>query len=238
VRSRTSALILAGGLGTRLRSVVADRPKVLAEVAGRPFLAHLLDKVARSGVREVVLCTGYLADQVEATFGARYSGLEIRYSREVVQLGTGGALRLALSHTHAQMLLVLNGDSYCTVDLEAFSAWHAERNLTASLALTRVTDTQRYGRVQLDQAGKIGRFDEKGAASGPGWVNAGVYLVARERLNSIPADVPVSLERDVFPRWVGDGLFGYRSAAELLDIGTPASYAQAAVFLAGLRQAA
>src|SRR5206468_3820156 len=116
----SSALILCGGLGVRLRSVVHDRPKVLAQVAGRPYLAYVLDKLAAAGLGHVVLCSGYRADQVRAAFGTRYRGLRLTYSEETKPLGTAGALRLALPVTHSSMLLVVNGDSFCNVDLRAF----------------------------------------------------------------------------------------------------------------------
>ena len=119
--SNIEAAILAGGLGTRLRSVVPDRPKVLAEIGGRPFIEILLDQVAAAGIRTAVLCTGYLGDQIEARLGTRRGPLALRYSREVEPLGTGGALRLALPMLASDTVLVLNGDSYCDADLRALS---------------------------------------------------------------------------------------------------------------------
>src|SRR5437899_2628493 len=108
-----SAAILVGGLGTRLRGIVADRPKVLAEVRGRPFLAYLLDQLVASGFQDVVLCTGYRSEQVKEVFGDGYGPLRIVYSEETVPLGTAGALRLALPLLQSETILVMNGDSFC-----------------------------------------------------------------------------------------------------------------------------
>ena len=120
-------MILAGGFGTRLRSVVSDRPKVLAEVGGRPFLEYLLDQLVAEDVKSVVLCTGYLGEQVQRRLGTHYRTLALQYSREPQPLGTGGALRLALPMLDTDPVLVMNGDSYCDTRLDAFANWHAGR---------------------------------------------------------------------------------------------------------------
>ena len=225
-----TAAILAGGLGTRLRSVVADRPKVLAEIRGRPFLAYLLDQLAAAGVRTVVLCTGYLDEQVQATFGDAYGNLRLVYSQESSPLGTAGALRLALPLLESDPVMVLNGDSYCDTGLNEFVAWHLNGDRVGSLLLTWVEDTSRYGTVAVGEDGKVLGFHEKQGVPQPGWINAGVYLLSRELLNSIPADQEVSIEREVFPAWVGRGLRAYQVRAPFVDIGTPESYAEAQRF--------
>lgn len=225
-----SAAILAGGLGTRLRPVVADRPKVLAPVGGRPFLAYLLEQLRRAGLREAVLLVGHAADQVRGTFGDDYHGTRLIYSEEPQPLGTGGALRLAVPHFAGETILLLNGDSYCDADLPAFAAFHRARGNAASLALAAVPDTSRYGRVQVDSDGRVVRFEEKGGDRGPGWINAGVYLIQRDRLDDIAADRPVSLERDTLPAWVAGGRVGGFPAGRFIDIGTPESYAAADAF--------
>jgi NDP-sugar pyrophosphorylase family protein len=225
--SEISVVILAGGMGTRLRSVVADRPKVLAQVAGRPFLAHLLDQLAAAGVRSALLCTGYRAEAVVEQFGATYRSLALTYSQETVPLGTGGALGHARPHLHSDPVLVLNGDSYCAADLAAFLDWHYRSQAQASLLLTEVADTSRYGRVEVDGAGSVLGFAEKAVGSGPGWINAGVYLLSQPFLEALPEGRPLSLEREVFPSWVGRGLTAYRSPGWFIDIGTPESYARA-----------
>lgn len=228
--ARIPVAILAGGLGTRLRPVVGDRPKVVADVAGRPFLAWLLDQIAAAGFRDAVLCVGWEADQVEAAIGPAHGPLRVRYSREPSPLGTGGAVRHALSLLDGDSAMVMNGDSACDADLAAAWAWHRALRSEATLVLAEVPDTDRYGRVEVDPAGAVCRFVEKQEGSGPGWINAGIYLLARERIEELPDRAPLSLERDVFPGWVGRGLHGYRARGGFLDIGTPQSYARALAF--------
>jgi D-glycero-alpha-D-manno-heptose 1-phosphate guanylyltransferase len=177
-----TAVILAGGLGTRLRSVVADRPKALAQVQGRPFLSFLLDQLVESGIGHAVLCTGYLGEQVPIVFGKNYRGLRLAYSRESSPLGTGGALRNAAPLLESATLLVMNGDSYCDADMGAFWTWHVAQRSDATILLRRMQDTQRFGRVRMDARGRVKSFEEKNGAAGPGWVNGGVYLLARRRI--------------------------------------------------------
>jgi D-glycero-alpha-D-manno-heptose 1-phosphate guanylyltransferase len=226
----TTTAILAGGLGSRLRTVVAGRPKALANVGARPFLAYLFDQLVAAGARDVVLCTGYLADPIRSMFGASYGRLRLRYSQESAPLGTAGALRLALPLFTSDPVLVMNGDSYCEANLGAFCVWHAARDSKATLLLTKVSDTERFGQVQVDPDGQVTAFQEKGSGGSPSWVNAGIYLIDRGWLEEIPQHRAVSLEREVFPSWIGRGLYGFRSESRFVDIGTPQSYADAQSF--------
>ncbi len=222
-----TALILAGGLGSRLRTIVANHPKVLAPVAGRPFLTYLLDQLMATGFRRVVLCTGYKGKQVKTTFGNTYNDLAIQYSQEPEPLGTGGALRFALPMIHTKSVLVFNGDSYVKSKLQEFLVWYFEKKPPAALLLARLPDTRRYGQVEFDANGRVVCFEEKGARLGPGWINAGVYLFNRSLIESMPAGKPVSLEIDVFPNLISRGLYGFRCEDVFIDIGTPESYAEA-----------
>jgi len=229
--SMITAGVLAGGLGTRLRPSVADRPKVLAPVGGKPYLTVLLDQLAGAGIAEVVLLTGYRAEQIRDAFGETYAGMRRLYSVESAPLGTGGAVRRALPLFSASTILLLNGDSYCDVDLDAFQKFHNQCAADISLVLTHVADTSRFGTVQFAPDGRVKRFDEKGTAGGMGWINAGVYLVARPLLEEIEAEQPVSLERQMFPMWLSRyACSAYRCSGRFLDIGTPESYAQAEAF--------
>ena len=232
VEGPTTAVVLAGGRGSRLASVVPDRPKVLAQVGGQPFLGHVLARLLAAGVEEVVLCTGHLAPQIEAAFGTEFGGLRLVYSTETGPLGTAGALRLAAPLLAADPVLVLNGDSLCGVDLRAFWSWHHASGARVSLVTVQVADGRAGGRVEADGAGRVVRFVEKSPQRGPARVNAGIYAVPLELLHELPAGRPLSLERDLLPAWVGCGLHAYASNGTLLDIGTPASYA-AAIALAG-----
>jgi NDP-sugar pyrophosphorylase family protein len=225
-----TAVILAGGLGTRLRSAVADRPKVMAEIHGRPFLSFLLDQLFAAGVRRVVLCTGYRGEQVSSYFGESYGPLRLTYSQEPAPLGTGGALRLALPHLDSDPVMVLNGDSFCEADLSAFAGRHRLRGAGATMLLAEVPNTERFGRVKTDPEGLVTEFEEKGGWTGPGPINAGVYLLGRRVIEEIPAGAAVSLEREVFPAHVGRDLYGYAGGGRFLDIGTPESFAAAEEF--------
>ncbi|MEI8088445.1 MAG: nucleotidyltransferase family protein [Opitutaceae bacterium] len=219
--------ILCGGLGTRLRASVANRPKALAEVAGRPFLAWVLDILYLHGFKRVVLCTGHLGEQVEAVLGATKGGLNLRYSHEQALLGTGGALRQALPLLESENILVMNGDSYCHADLRRFWRDHVASSAAASMILSRVTDSSRYGAVQLTQDGFISSFQEKNTSSGPSWINAGIYMASRTLLETIPTGAICSLEREIFPFWIKRGLRGVKYDGPFIDIGTPESYSGA-----------
>ena len=228
--SELTAAVLAGGLGTRLRSVVGDRPKPLAQVQGRPILEFLLDQLAAEGVRSVILCTGYRGEQIRHAFGEKYKSLRLCYSQEPEALGTGGALRFALPQISSDPILVLNGDSFCGIDVDHYVRWHSEHRAAGSMVLARVLASQRYGTVKLDNHARITRFSEKQQAAGPGWINAGIYMLSREILTSIPQGENISLEHDVFPHWTGRGLYGYYSLAHFLDIGTPEDFCGAESF--------
>jgi NDP-sugar pyrophosphorylase family protein len=226
-----TAAILVGGFGTRLHGVVNDRPKPLALVNNRPFLSYLLDQLAEAGAASVVFCSGHLGQLVEEKFQQEYRGLRLSYSLEAVPLGTGGALRLAAAQLASDPVLVMNGDSYCEADLGSFLSSFRHSAAEAAILLTQVAETAPFGQVHLDTNGRITRFSEKGTGRGPGLINAGIYLILRARFLTIPADRPVSLEREIFPSWVGSGMIGWSGGRRFLDIGTPESLRSAGAFL-------
>lgn len=225
-----TVVILAGGQGTRLRSVVDDRPKALAQINNRPFLIYLLDQVVTLGMRHAVLCTGYMGVQLASTFGDSYGPLQLTYSQESQPLGTAGAIRQALSLVQSNPMLVMNGDSYCQADVEGFLRWHGDVGAKASLYLIKVPDIRRYGQVHLDGQNRIARFEEKGQTSGSGWISAGMYLLSKEFVAGIPEGRAVSIERETFPSWIGSEFYGFRGEGRFIDIGTPESYALAEEF--------
>jgi NDP-sugar pyrophosphorylase family protein len=233
---RMTAAILAGGLGTRLRPLVADRPKVLAEVHGRPYLTFLLDQLADAGIRETVLLTGYRGNQVYQAVGERHGDMRLIHSPEPRPLGTGGALRHALAKLASPVVLLLNGDSWCDVDLAAFWNFHRHSGAGLSLVVVQAGDPSRYGQVQVGKGGAVQAFIEKRGGAG-GWINAGVYLLSRRWIEDIPPERPLSLERDLVPDWLAQRrkVFAFRHAGRFLDIGTPASYQAAETFLAAGR---
>jgi D-glycero-alpha-D-manno-heptose 1-phosphate guanylyltransferase len=230
--SDLTAVVLAGGLGIRLRPVIADGPKVLASVNGRPFLAYLLDQLAAIQISRVVLCTGYLGEQVRGEFGDHYGSLNLSYSQEPYPLGTAGALRLAMPLLGSDPILVMNGDSYCEVNLRALWSCHVAKCAQATLLLLHQDRTQRFGRVQIDTDGFVEAFREKDESSEPGWINGGIYLLHPHLLKAIPEGREVSLEKNIFPSWIGRGLYGFCGEGRFLDIGIPESYAAGTKFFA------
>lgn len=227
-----TAVILAGGMGTRLRPVVADRPKVLAHVRGKPFLAYLLEQVAGAGIMHCVLCVGYLGERIRAAFGNAYAGMRLVYSQESIPLGTAGALRLALPLLGSDPVLAMNGDSFCDVNLSDLWVWHSRHSASATLVLVEASNPMRYGRVSVSADGRIIGFDEKKGGEELGWINAGVYVLKRALLESIPMGRTVSLETEMFPAWIGRGLYCRQSTGRFLDIGTLESYVLAERFFA------
>ncbi len=228
-------LILAGGLGSRLAGVVGDIPKVLAPVEGRPFLDYQLDYLAREGVRKVVLSLGHRAEMVLAHLAKTKLPLRVETVVEPRPLGTAGAIAFARSTLSSDPVVLLNGDTWLDLDLAAMLAEHRAWPVAlATLSCVSVDDTRRYGAVELCADGSIARFIEKDESpSSGGFVNGGVYLLSAQLLNSLAVESGSSLERDVLPHLPAGTLRSYVvRRANFLDIGTPESYARAAVHLA------
>ena len=232
------AFVLCGGLGTRLRPVLSDRPKSMALVAGVPFLQLLLEDLGSQGIGDVVLGTGYMAEQIQAFFqdGADF-GLRIRYSREDAPLGTGGALKLA-EPLLSDPVVVLNGDSYVEWSLAATLELFTKRDAAIVIVLQAVPDVSRYGSVSIDADGRVTEFVEKGARTGAGLINAGIYLLRKEIVTALPVGETVSLERDVFPGLLGGKVYGLVSDGLFIDIGIPADLQRAQTLLVPQARAA
>lgn len=227
--SEINVVILAGGFGTRLQSKVSGKPKVLAEIRKHPFLEYLLHQLNRANFKNIVLCTGYLSDQVEKTFGERYKNLHILYSPEQMPLGTAGSLRKACPLLNSEIILVMNGDSFCDVDFKKFLQFHLNKHSKASIVITSIEDASHSGRVKLGKDDNIISFQEKGA--GKGLINAGIYLINKSLIANIPPK-KVSLEKEVFPNLIGKGFYGYKGSNNFIDIGTPENHALADHFFA------
>jgi len=231
------AWVLAGGLGTRLRAAVADAPKVLAPIEGRPFLDILLSRLYARGFRQVLLLTGYLSEQVASFVADRASpaDLTVTISREDSPLGTAGALGWARAHARGPFFL-LNGDTFFDFDPRRLRAAHRAARADVTLAATRVPDGGRYGALELDDAGLVRAFREKDASAGPAAINAGVYLLEPSVLEMIPAGAKLSLETDVLPRLIAAGrpVAAAIEQGDFFDIGTPESYAAFAAYVRAL----
>jgi D-glycero-alpha-D-manno-heptose 1-phosphate guanylyltransferase len=235
VHSLPAGLILAGGLGTRLRSAYATGPKSLAPVGGKPFLDYLLTSLASSGMRDVILCVGYKAEQIKeyARSGEEW-GLHVSYSVEEKLLGTGGALKKADELISGEEVFAMNGDTYLEVDLAAMLAFHRERRALVTIAAVRVRDAERYGTVEVDEGGHLVAFHEKRTKD---WaicgsltqlINGGFYVLSRECLARIPADCEISLEKEVLPDLIASGrVFGFVTDGYFLDIGVENDYNRA-----------
>jgi len=224
------AVLLVGGLGTRLRSVVASRPKPLASVGDRPFLELVVRQLRSQGIRHYVLCTGYLAHEIEKELGdGRQWDVKIEYSKESCPMGTAGAVKFAEPLLHEDSdFLVLNGDSFMELDLWELIHFHRESGGIASMAVLRMKNEMRYGTVQVTTGGRVSGFTEKsdGYPTANGFVNAGIYVFNRRIFEYIP-ERPASLERDIFPKLLDHGLYASEQHGVFIDIGTPEDYARA-----------
>jgi mannose-1-phosphate guanylyltransferase len=226
------AIVLVGGEGTRLRPLTETVPKPALTLVDRPFLAYMIEWLAGHGVSEVVLACGFLPDVLrEALAGEEErAGARIRYVVESEPLGTAGAIRFAadaLGEDLDDRFLALNGDVLTDLDLSALLRAHQERGAAATIALHPVEDASAYGLVHSGERGEVLEFLEKTGERAPGEVNAGMYALERSALELVPPGESVSIERDVFPRLVGNGLHGLRLDGYWMDIGTPERYLQA-----------
>jgi D-glycero-alpha-D-manno-heptose 1-phosphate guanylyltransferase len=226
--SECPALVLVGGLGTRLRPVYADGPKALAPIRGKPFLAYLLKMLADNGLSRVVLCVGYRAGQIEQWLAEQSFGLAISYSHEDEPMGTAGALGLAYyRYARGERVLAMNGDSMLDFSLDAMWNLHAARGAEATIALASVSDTSRYGNVEVDEKGWVTSFREKRTEQTPAFINGGVYLFEPSVMEKVVKDRCVSLEREVLPAQLTHGLLAFKSDGYFIDIGVPQDLARA-----------
>lgn len=225
----SEAIILAGGRGTRLQSLVSNVPKPMASVAGKPFLQILLANLSRKGIRRAILSVGYLSESIEKYFGAGFQGLEIEYVREDSPLGTGGALRLAMGHCREEAVLALNGDTFLDFDMDAVAAgWQKHRSPV--IIGVQVQDTARYGRI-VSEDGLITGFVEKGE-SGSGIINAGTYVFPADLFTGRPLPAIFSLEQDfLVPEIVRRPFRLFASPGPFIDIGIPEDYLLAQTLL-------
>jgi mannose-1-phosphate guanylyltransferase len=226
------AIVLVGGEGTRLRPLTESIPKPALTLVDRPFLAYMIEWLAGHGVTEVVLACGFLPDVLQEALAGEEerAGVRIRYAVEPEPLGTAGAIRFAAAELGEGLddrFLGLNGDVLTDFDLGALLRAHEERAARATIGLHRVEDASAYGLVRSGGDGKVHEFLEKTGEQAPGEVNAGMYVLERSVLDLVPAGENVSIERDVFPRLVGEGLHALALPGYWMDIGTPERYLQA-----------
>lgn len=223
----SQAAVLCGGAGTRLQALHLGMPKPMAPVGGRPFLAALVDALAGTGLRRIVLCTGQGREQIREFFSRYSTSAEILFSEETGPLGTGGALRLALPLLPADPILALNGDSWAPFDLAALCSRFQKSGAEIALVAATADERDDAGSLRLEADNRVVAFAEKQAVAGARLLNAGIYLLRRQVLEALPAGRAVSLEREILPRFLDGRMIAVPASGPLVDIGTPDRLAQA-----------
>jgi len=217
-------MILAGGLGTRLRSLIKDVPKVLAPVNDRSFLDILIDNLVAQGFIRIILCVCYYKELVKKHFSER-NDCQIIFSEEVSPLGTAGAIKNAEELIKSDTFIVLNGDTFCKVSYKKLLIFHREMFSNYTIVLVRSASNQDYGLINLNQKDKsITSFQEKKILSKNAYINTGVYCFSKNIFSKIPSHTQVSIEYDLFPKLIGNSFFGYVIDGSFIDIGTPERY--------------
>lgn len=231
---KIDAVILCGGMGSRLRPKIGETQKAMAQFENEPFLNFILSYLKEQGFRRVILCTGYKAEMVEEYYRRNNFGLKIEFSREVQPLGTGGAIKNARKLIRSDPFFVLNGDCYCALDYKKFLKFHEEKKALASIALSELEDRADFGSIELDEKSKIVSFREKSkqevkkiATGETVYVNAGIYAFSKNIFRLMPDHEVLSLERAFFQMLTGKAFYGYPCGKVFIDIGTPSRFAQA-----------
>jgi D-glycero-alpha-D-manno-heptose 1-phosphate guanylyltransferase len=232
----TSAVILAGGLGSRLQTVVRDVPKPMAPINGRPFLEYLLDYWIGQGVNHFILSVGYKHEIIERHFTNHYKQAEIEYAVEEKPLGTGGGLLCALKYLRGpNLFLILNGDTFFEIDLEQMRLYHQGKQAAVTIALREIEANNRYASVEIDKDQKITAFNNRARTSERALINGGIYLAETSTFYDVTSksDEPVSIEDQLYPRMLSAGkrMYGFSSSGNFIDIGIPEDYQRAANFL-------
>lgn len=230
---KLDSIILAGGLGTRLRGVVPELPKVLAPVNEKPFLDIILSALSKwECIEKVVIAVGYMADKIIERYKdtSRYN-FKILFSVEEELLGTGGAIKKVLPQTETDNVLVLNGDSYVETDLYDLEKKHMGVSASMSIVLREVENASRYGRVKLNGENRIVCFEEKTPGPSKGYINAGMYLIKRKLFDEVENNIVISLEKELLPVFIRKRVYGYISYGKFIDIGIPETYKYADKYL-------
>lgn len=227
--SLPDVIILCGGAGSRLKAITGDMPKPVATVAGRPFLELLLRQLSRYGFGRVILAAGPNEKMIRQQLGGRSFGKQLVYSPETIALGTGGAVRNAAALVESDVAIIMNGDSYTEADLALFAGEHENSEADAWIMVTLADGRDDCGAIILDEHHRITRFEEKQHRFDPRYINAGIYLVPRDLLLTIPPGLQLSWETDVLPRWLAEGrqIRGLVCSGTCTDIGTPERYRSA-----------
>jgi NDP-sugar pyrophosphorylase family protein len=213
-------VILCGGKGTRLRPIVKDRPKPMAEINGKPFLDILITALYDGGLRRFILSTGYMGNAIKNYYIKR-ARFDIKICHESTRLGTGGGVRNCKKLVTSDPFLVINGDSFCEIAFREFLSFHRRKRAVASMVLVKNKTNADFGRVSMDRSGRVKSFQEKCEFNGNGLVNAGIYCFDKKIFSLFPEKKVFSLEYELFPEVLGRGVYGFYSKAAMVDIGTP-----------------
>jgi len=226
------AAILSGGFGLRLRGVIGETAKPMAPINGRPFLELLFRQLKRHGFSRVILGVGYKHETIREYFGEQACGLELVYSIETSPLGTGGALRQAAGYIATDNFLAMNGDSYTDADLSGLVQKHAGSNAAVTVVVIPETRSD-AGSVVLDQNGKVKNFAEKRGVPESRYLSAGIYVLNKGLVNSVPPAIKISMEEQLFPQWLAEGkdIEAFIFEGKCMDIGTPERYQKAQAVL-------
>jgi len=227
--SKIDTVILAGGLGTRLKPVFKDKPKCLVPINGKPFIDFLLDNYVEQGLKRFILCVGYLKEQVIEHLGNR-NDCEIAFSEEHEPLGTGGALKEAQGLIKSDPYIVLNGDSFIDINIFEYLQWFQSNNNDISMVITKKNNSKRYGNVNFDGKGLITSFEEKNNSSLTTSINAGLYIFKKNIINFSSFGYEFSLETELFPTLIELGISAFHCDEKFIDIGTEKSYQNAQLF--------
>jgi D-glycero-alpha-D-manno-heptose 1-phosphate guanylyltransferase len=221
------AIVLAGGLGTRLRKVTGDLPKPMADINGRPFLSYLMDYLAKQHIDTVILSVGYRNEAIQDYFGDSYNKVQVLYSVETEPLGTGGAIKMALASSVGSDVIIMNGDSFFGIELRRLYEFHVCRKSMLTVAVKRMKPHQRYGSLFLDSRLRIGGFHEKSSAGGT-LINGGVYILDKSRFCSLGLPSRFSFEKDFIEKYYKDcDFYGLEFGDYFVDIGIPEDYEKA-----------
>ncbi len=222
-----SCIILAGGLGTRLRSAVPDLPKCMAPVAGKPFLQHIIDYCLNNGVTHFIFSLGYMHEVIEDFVLKTYPNLSVDFVIEHEPLGTGGGIRLAIQASKAEHVVILNGDTLFSVPLQTLMQFHLQHHASCTLALKPMKDFDRYGVVEIDANQHIRAFQEKKKYDF-GLINGGVYVVNKNAFLSLPFPEKFSFEKDYLEKYyLSEPMFGMVEDVYFIDIGIPEDFERA-----------
>lgn len=224
-----TAIILAGGMGTRLKTIISDLPKPMAPIMNVPFLTYQLNYLKHFGIKKVIFSVGYLSEKIIAHYNQSFENISIEYSIEKNPLGTGGGIRMAMSNLNEDLVLILNGDSFFDLNLEQFYNLHLEQKSEFSLALRYVNNSERYGNIEFNSSNQITSFIEKNQLNQSGYINAGVYILSKKLyLQNTKPNINFSIEKDFFEKQLNQLIIkGFEFKDYFIDIGIPEDYLKA-----------